>query len=85
MGKGRPLGSGQIKSEIIKVLDEQGGKATGIFDLGYRLIGCQNIHWMRLQLIRLESEQEVTIEDHGAGRAKTIIKRCKKDQHGCTK
>lgn len=64
----------QIKIQVVQMLDEYGDEICGVFNLGYRLIGCNNLHWLRMQLRELESENIITIEDRGNGRAK-IIKR----------
>lgn len=74
----RPFGTGQLGGEIVRVLDEQGGEVRGIFLLGYRLIGCNDIHWLRVQLQHLVANDVIAIEDHGNGRRKkiTLLRTC---------
>ena len=63
-----------IKLQIVNVLDECGDEVRGIFHLGYRLMGCNDMHWLRMKLRELETENVITIKDNGNGRPK-IIKR----------
>ena len=65
-------GIGQTELTILKVLSENGGEVLGVFHLGHRLIGCNDLRWLRTKLQALVTANAITIKDNGNGRPKVI-------------